>query len=125
MLSPLEIMPPPICRLLARKGQGQGTRLLTDTEVAEGSGLNRQHVTHISRLESWDTVAVGHIRQFLHGCRLGRKSQIWHRKQGLKASLESSDPFGVLRQDPTADIIIARIKPEMIQRFLKSHGFGA
>lgn len=59
-------IPPWLCRLLARTHHGH--RLMTEREICERSGLNRERVVQISRLRTWRTVPLGVIEQFSGAC---------------------------------------------------------
>jgi hypothetical protein len=67
---------PITCRILARRVTPSGGVIaLTNEEIAAGSGLSVPEVVKISRLSSWDGVAVGVMLRFTKGCGIDLSSR--------------------------------------------------
>ena len=68
VLKVLDRFPPKLCRLIARRGRGSGSRAMSNAEIAEVSGLDRSTITKLSRLNSWATVKVSTMQCFSLAC---------------------------------------------------------
>jgi hypothetical protein len=64
LLEQLDMIPPCICRLCARKSN----RAMTIKEISDQSGLSVDTVEMISKLPSWEPVSLGYATRFSKGC---------------------------------------------------------
>lgn len=60
--------PPILCRLLARKGRGHATIVLSTKEIAQKMRVDEFVVDSLSTNKSWATVPFGLMQQFLQAC---------------------------------------------------------
>jgi hypothetical protein len=67
---------PITCRILARRlTPSGGVVAMTDEEIAAGSGLSVPEIAKLSRLRSWDGVAVDTMLAFTKGCGVNLSSR--------------------------------------------------
>lgn len=59
-------IPPYVCRILARKANGQ--KPMSSAEIAERSGLSRAHVSKLSKAQTWSTVTMDVADRFATAC---------------------------------------------------------
>lgn len=92
LLAYLDILPPIICRMLARERQ----RPLTAREIAERSGLAIKTVRHVSKLKSWANVQVRIADAFRTACGV---TPLTHHKQLFylrRVTTKAKKPLGHL-----------------------------
>lgn len=65
-LERINLVPPQRCRLCARKENG--SKLMTNDDIAKASGLARSTVAKLSKLKSWNSVKAETIEAFTRGC---------------------------------------------------------
>lgn len=114
--------PPIVMRALARAGRGQACRLLSDKEVASGSGLPIGAIKRISQLTTWDSITVSDADKFMVGCRCTLDRIQYHRaylKRTLGGgavvpmSFAAKRRTGPQRRGPTAAMLVkAAVKPK-------------
>ena len=90
-----ELLPPLAVRLLARH---PSAAVLTDKEIAEGSGLSPFRVFIISQQETWDGIDLPTMRKFLVGCRVNFCD--WRQMNRIDAYLNSKPKWRHLRDSP-------------------------
>ena len=61
-----DMLPPAVCRLVARKAHGR--RLKTNEEIAKDGGLYVERVTRLATRTSWEGVPLEDIDAFMTGC---------------------------------------------------------
>lgn len=61
-------IPPILCRFLARTGHGLGCRPKTKEEIARDSGLSRETIRVVSKLQRWDGMKLTTVLAFSRGC---------------------------------------------------------
>lgn len=66
LLSKLNVHPPFMVRVLARKPNGKP---MSGPEIAALAGMNADMVRRLSRLTSWESVSIGTASRFMIGCR--------------------------------------------------------
>lgn len=81
------LLPPILCRFLARTGTTNGCRPKTKAEIARDSGLSSPHIVYLSRLHNWDRVPLRTIVAFTRGCGVnlmqpGNEICAWRRLKG-------------------------------------------
>lgn len=64
LLSHLDLFPPYLIRLTARRGR----RAMTDREISAESGLSTNTVCRISHCQSWSHISVGVASKFIEAC---------------------------------------------------------
>lgn len=66
LLTKLNIHPPFMVRVLARKPNGKP---MSGPEIAALGGINADMVRRLSHLTSWESVSIGVAARFMVGCR--------------------------------------------------------
>jgi hypothetical protein len=67
VLDRMNLLPPNLCRLIARDTSSKRKPLTTE-QIAAASGLTVGEVQRISRHTSWDKVPFGSMMRFMVGC---------------------------------------------------------
>ena len=100
----LEIIPPILIRLLAKKGQEP----MTTAEIAKASGMTDAEVLRLSWCTSWDGVTVTEMKAFMKGC-----DRDWTTYAGWKKIrnyiTNHQVTFKYLRRSPEFDTLLCKL----------------
>lgn len=114
----LERFSPRVVRLLARRGIGRASRLMTTLEIASQSGLSIRIVQRISRSNQWDDIRIGEAIAFMRACGFNPDATRRHAaylRRGLDPS-RTDRPFASARARPilpprSEDLVLAAVGP--------------
>lgn len=95
----LRRFPPVVCRCLARVGSGHSTRLMSDEEISQVSGLSLSEVMSLGCKTSWDNVPVESFVRFTKGCGIDIDSRDSLAKHSVYLNKLKGAPK-YLRKDP-------------------------
>ena len=101
-------LPPPLCRIVARVGR----RGMTDTQIAERSGLTVQKVVWISVQADWSNVTVGDMASFMTGCGVA-PGNIRHHLRYLRRTAKSTNSLSHLRLPEGTTLRLLSAIPEL------------
>ena len=117
----LERFSPRVVRLLARRGIGRASRLMTTHEIAFSSGLSVRIVQRISRSNRWDEIRIGEAMAFMRACGFNPDATRRHAaylRRGLDPS-RTDRPFASARARPilpprSSDHVLAAVGPRAL-----------
>lgn len=102
----LSEFPPCLVRMAARGGRRQP---LTDAQIASRAGRKRGEVVRWGRLESWATMTVVDVDDFLKGCGYSY-GELAELRRYIRRTLDSATPFAHLNH----------LKPETISSIARA-----